>query len=160
MTVDLARKGPKRNSPAWWTAVRQRELQAVELHLAGVTYDRIAEQLGFEGGRGGAHKAVSRLLARQENEAAEEMKQTAGAQLRRLMVAVMPKAVAGDLKACSELRRLNESWRRLYGLDSPFKVEQVRSEVDEKIMELTRQLGGTIPPPPLEERVEPGAASS
>lgn len=147
MNVNLERKAPKRNSAAWRTAVRIKEQQALDLHLAGVTFDRIAEQLGYQG-RGQAWRAVHRLLARNESEGVEHLKASKGAQLDRLMVAIMPAALRGEPKAVSEARRLNESYRRLFGLDSPIKVEQtVRGEVDQAIIELVEQMGGTVPPP-------------
>lgn len=118
---------------------KQRQQQAVALRLAGATFQEIADTIGYSNA-GAAHKAVFRVLDRVDAEMAGELRDVMGARLERLTRALWAKALTGDPKAVAEARRLNESFRRLYGLDAPLKIEGVRSWVDEQIEALAGQL--------------------
>lgn len=140
MTVNLVR-APKWKSPAHHTATRLKDMQALDLHMAGVTFERIAEQLGYAN-RGNAWRSVHRLLDRQEAEGADQLRAVEGARLDRLLVAIWPTAIKGDLKAQAECRRNRESYRRLFGLDAPVKIDaRISDATDSAIAELAAQLG-------------------
>ena len=65
---------------------RKREHDAVQLALAGATYQQIAEQLGYAS-KGNAWRAVHRLLARVDSEDAEALRTVEGSRLDRLQTA-------------------------------------------------------------------------
>lgn len=52
---------------------QSRAIKALNLRAQGATYDQIAERLGYSN-RGGAHKAVARLLRGREAEGVDELR--------------------------------------------------------------------------------------
>ena len=128
------------------TEQREREHNAVQLALAGASYDAIAQQCGYES-RSGAWKAVHRLLARVEAEDAEAIRTVEGARLDRLQTAHWPAAVRGDVKASSFVLRVMERRARLFGLDAPVQVDAtVRDATTAEIARLAEELGITPGP--------------
>jgi ABC-type sugar transport system ATPase subunit len=120
---------------------RDREHKAVQLALAGATYDAIAKECGFES-KSGAWKAVQRLLARVDAENAEALRTVEGSRLDRLHLAHWPAALRGDVKAATLVLRLMERRARLFGLDAPLRVNaEIRPEIHAEIEQLAAQLG-------------------
>lgn len=138
--VDLV----KRSNPQAATELRQREQRALQMHLAGMTFEQIGVELGYSD-RSGPYKAVHRLLKREEAEGAAEVRAVGQARMDRLLAAVWAKALRGDLKAVAEARRLEESRWRLMGAVAPVQaVVRVRSELDAQIEELVDELNQRI----------------
>ena len=73
----------RRPTPKNATAA-DREAQALDLRKAGASFAAIAKQLGYAN-KGGAHKAVTRALARVPNEAAVDMRAMDRERLDRLL---------------------------------------------------------------------------
>ncbi|MGW4639569.1 hypothetical protein ACWEN6_13625 [Sphaerisporangium sp. NPDC004334] len=97
----------------------QRRSKAVQLRLAGVTYDKIATQLGYAGA-GAASKDVTRALqaaAREQHENSEELLRLEIDRLDRLMAAVWANALSGDVKSIEAAERLISRRCVLLGLD-------------------------------------------
>lgn len=128
---------------------RERAQQALDMRLAGVTWARIAERLLYADESGARH-AATRLLDRTDFALASEYRDTEGARLERLLVAVWPAAARGDLAAVESARKLIESRVRLYGLARPVKVEVSKSLSDEEFtataMRLMREIEEGQPP--------------
>jgi hypothetical protein len=87
---------------------QQKHLRALQLHLAGATYQAIADALGYAN-RGGAHKAVQEALEDlapdiQPHEA------TKIARIDAMLQGLWPKAVKGDVAAVDRVLKL-EQWR-------------------------------------------------
>lgn len=97
-------------------ALREKQRKAVELALAGMSLDQIAQQIGYAD-RSGAWKAIQQALNRQEASAVKEMRDLENARLDRLQTVLWPTAMQGDLKAIDRLLRLFERRARLNGLD-------------------------------------------
>lgn len=100
--------------------------EAFTLRSAGLTYQQIAEQLGYTD-RSGAAKAVAhaREMARGLTE------DTVALELDRLDMivrALTPKAMKGETSACNTLIRLSESRRDLLGLDPAKRLEILSTE--------------------------------
>jgi hypothetical protein len=128
--------------------VSEREHQAVQLALAGATFDQIAQQVGYAN-RSAAWKAVQRALARVEAHDVGSLREVEGARLDRLQVAVWPAALRGEVKAATVVLRIMERRARLLGLDAPLRADVgVRPEIDAGIRALVAQLGGKVPPRP------------
>lgn len=120
--------------------VLQRERQAVELHLAGASYDAIAEQVGYRD-RGGAYKAVRRALERAVISSVDEQRESAVARCDRMLRALWPKALGGDPDAEKACHRWETRRAKLLGLDAPTQVRAtITSELDSEIEALVQQL--------------------
>jgi hypothetical protein len=141
---------PDRDTPKRTPAQRQDEaevkaLRAVELRLAGATFQRIAEALGYAD-KSGAKKAYERALASLRDDLAPSIAQHRTEQLLRvetLLVGLWGKARdpnnPDQLRATDSIRRLLERQAKLLGLDAPVKV-QVSDEIDEQIEALLSQM--------------------
>jgi hypothetical protein len=93
-----------------------REEHVLELRRAGVSFARIAEQVGVND-KSQAHKIYRRALARTLQEPAAEIRELEAERLDRLQVAVWTKALKGDLGAVDRVLRVMERRARLLGLD-------------------------------------------
>lgn len=122
------------------TEVKQREKKAVDLALAGHTFDEIADQCGYSS-RSGAWQAVQRLLSREAAASADQLRAVDGQRIERLILAHWGRAVNGDVKATDTVLRLLARKARLFGLDAPLVADvTIRNEVDEQIRQLAAEL--------------------
>lgn len=118
----------------------QREGQALELRRAGLTYDAIAERLGFAN-KGGAYKAVKRALQRTLQEPADELRALEVDRLDRLQAAIWPKAMRGDTAAVDRVLRIAERRARLLGLDI---TDVVMRDIAEQRLQIEQQQGAVF----------------
>lgn len=102
--------------------VLQRRTEAASLKLQGLTWAQIAEQTGYASA-GSAYTAVMPWLRRQADETITDLRDVTNARLERVMAALYPKAIAGDVKAAAEFRRYVADFRRHNGLDAPVQVQ-------------------------------------
>lgn len=132
----------------------QRRTQAIQLALAGLGWDAIADKLDYSS-RQAAHKDVQRALAQrlaEQTEAADELRAVELMRLDRLQAAAWPKAVGGDLKAIETCLKIIVERRKLLGLDAPAKLEVITLDaVDAEIRRLEAELG---------QRAEAGEAAA
>ncbi|MEQ8716695.1 MAG: hypothetical protein RIE08_03725 [Acidimicrobiales bacterium] len=114
----------KRNSTSPEAIARaDRDRQAVEMRRAGLTYDEIADQLGYAN-KGGAHKAVTRGLSRwMSTGASEELRalelERTETMLRRLWPRIDRESL--DLAAVNSAMRVMDYRARITGLYAPAK---------------------------------------
>lgn len=94
-----------------------REQHVLELRRAGLSFERIADEVGIPGGRSDAHKIYRRAMSRTLQEPAAEIRQLEADRLDRLQVAVWTKALSGNLNAVDRVLRLMDRRARLLGLD-------------------------------------------
>ncbi len=120
-------------------AAHARQLQALELRLAGVTYEQIATQLGYAG-RSGAHKAVASALAQTLREPADELRMISAERLDRATLAIWRGVSGGDTRAIDTLLRIEARRAKLLGLDAPTKVEQSEPEGEVRIIHIVPRL--------------------
>lgn len=98
-------------------AQRLRDTQAVELAIAGLSYDRIADEVGYAD-RSGAYRAVRRALDRVEVPKVTELREMENARLDRLQAAWWTKAITDkDPHAASVVLRIFDRRAKLNGLD-------------------------------------------
>lgn len=100
---------------------RLRERQAAELRMAGVTYQDIAERLGYAG-KSGAYKAVVRFLKRLgPSEDVETLRRLAHARYERMLMSLWADATSQDpdLAAQAAVRKIIREERKLLGIDVP-----------------------------------------
>ncbi|WP_433242552.1 hypothetical protein [Actinomadura nitritigenes] len=140
-------------SKAKQAEVAARRKQAIQLRLAGVDWDTIAEQLGYRGGRGAACKDVTRALEERRadlDKTAEELRAVEVSRLDRLQAAVWALAVQGEPTAMNAVLRIIDRRIRLLGLDAPRRTEVTVQQIDSRDAELIEMInearaGGTGP---------------
>lgn len=108
----------------------ERMRQALELRLAGATYEAISTQLGYAG-PSGAHKAVQTALASRMNEQAPDVVQTEVARLDALLTGLWAKARRGDVQAVDRVLRISERRMQLLASVPAEKSTSEVSPVDE-----------------------------
>ncbi|MFJ5814983.1 hypothetical protein ACIQGT_13945 [Streptomyces sp. NPDC093108] len=122
--------------------VAERRAKAIQMVLAGLDYETIADRLGYAS-RGAAHTDVSRALAANLADLGEEagtLREVQARRYHRLLTAVWPKALKGDLKAVEAAARLTDRVVKLYGLAEPDRVDVdvVGQVTAEDLMEIIR----------------------
>lgn len=119
----------------------ERAAQALELHLAGATYERIAGALGYAN-RGGAFKAVQAALAARP--AAPEQAEVVRLEVARmdaLLTGLWPAARRGDVAAVDRVLKIGERRAELLAMTtaapatapSPDALDELRAHRDRKV---------------------------
>jgi hypothetical protein len=103
--------------------VEQRRKQAIELRIAGATYEAIAKQVGYCD-RTAAYRAVRDGLAAIPREAADALRNLENDRLDRIFLGLWQKARSGDKDAINGALNVMARRAKLLGLDAPTKVEQ------------------------------------
>lgn len=107
-----------------------RRARAVELRLAGATYDAIAKAVGYAS-RSGAHKAVQEALADPSQDGPSEATETDLARLDAMLTGLWPKARRGDVQAVDRVLRIIERRTSLLLIASKDETHEEVSLVDE-----------------------------
>lgn len=108
---------------AYKPEIIEKERKALELRRAGVSYDVIAQQLGWSNGSG-AWQAVQRAMRRTLRDAGtEQVRDQELDRLDRMQQAVWSRALQGDLPAVGTVLRIMERRSRLLGLDAPVTAQ-------------------------------------
>lgn len=115
-----------------------RQQQALELYLSGMTYDQVAKTVGYHN-KGSAQRAVANLLKRVDHSLATEYRDRQNARLERSMLAIWPKVLKGDLQAVDRVIRLSERQSKLLGLDAPQGFLVAVAEAEKRVDEETGQ---------------------
>ena len=105
-------------APTPTAALLEREKNALDFRRAGLTYDVIAERLGYRD-RAGAKKAVTRAIGRTLQDSADALRHLEADRLDRLQLAAWARALTGDDKAMAIVLKVMERRARLLGLDAP-----------------------------------------
>lgn len=118
------------------------EAKASELRLAGLTIRQIASRL--DRSVSGTAQALERALARTQKDAGDSMEAWRAvevARLDRLLVAVWPMAIKGNLGAVDRALRIAERRAKLLGLDASVDVSatcNLTTMTDEQLRRLAR----------------------
>jgi hypothetical protein len=119
-----------------------RHVKALELHLAGATYETIAEQLGYAS-KASAHKIVQDALDALTLPAmSSDHKSTAMARLDAMLVGIWPKARRGDVAAIDRVLKIEERRLALLAIESSRGAEEV-SVADDLARKREDRLAGT-----------------
>ncbi len=108
-------------------SAKKRQRRALDLKIAGATYQQIADELGYRTASG-AHKAVSSALTAMLRPPADELRALESERLdnlwRRLWVRLNSTTATTDaVKIADRLIRLSQRRAALLGLDSPIKAD-------------------------------------
>lgn len=103
-----------------------RQIKALELRKAGLTYQQIADNAGF-GTRQAAFAAVQKALSKVQHEAAAPLLTLELERLDAMLLALWPQAKAGNQGAIDRVLRIMERRSKYLGLDAPTQtiVDQV-----------------------------------
>ncbi len=117
------RKGLDYNAPSHPRMVKakEREAQAVQMRAAGATLSDIAKQLGYRG-KQGAHTAIMRALKGDE-ETIDHVRTLELWRMDRMLRAVFPLAITGDLQAIDRVLKISDARAKLLGLYKPIKID-------------------------------------
>lgn len=110
----------KKSSPAMLEA-KQRQHQALELRLAGATLEAIAGKLGYHDSAA-AYKAIQVVMAENVAAPSAELREIEVRRLDKLIFAIWPAAMKGDLGAVDRVLKIAERRARLLGLDAPLQI--------------------------------------
>ena len=113
--------GESKTSPRRLAAA-ERQRQALELRKAGVSFDLIAQQLGYSN-RQGAHFAVESALQKTLQKPGDDLRQLDIERLDSLLFAVWPDARRGSLDHIDAALKILTRRAKLLGLDAPVKTE-------------------------------------
>jgi hypothetical protein len=140
-----------RVNPARDDAAEVKALRAVELRLAGASFEQIAKALEYAD-KSGAKRAYDRGLQSLRDDLAPNVATYRAEQLlrtERLLLGLWPKATNPEgvdhLRAVEQVRRILERQARLLGLDAPVTF-QVSDEVDAQIEALLAEMATNDPP--------------
>jgi len=114
---------PNHNSPIPAPELIDKEVKVLELRRVGLTWQRVAEEVGYSD-HTGAMAAYKRAMKRTQQQPADELRFQELDRIDRLQVALWPAAMKGDTRAISTIIRLMERRAKLLGLDMPIKIEQ------------------------------------
>ena len=113
---------PNHNAAVPSPELFDKENKVLELRRAGLTWQRIAEEVGYSD-HTGAYAAYKRALKRTQQQPADELREAELDRIDRLQLALWPKAMKGDNASINTIVRLMERRARLLGLDTPIKVQ-------------------------------------
>lgn len=150
MAQQKGKANQRKNTPAQI----EKKRRALELRKAGCGYDEIAAALGYANA-GGAYKIVQQALKDTYREPAEEIRTLELERVDRLLRAVWPRALKGDVEAVDRVLKIMTRRARLLGLDRG--VMPVVAEGNEVasgngdghgsfVAELERRLAGLVGP--------------
>lgn len=114
-----------------------KENKVVDLRRAGLTWSRIALEVGYAD-HSGAFAAYKRALSRTLEEPIAQVRQAEIDRLDRLQVAVWQKAMKGDNASIMTIVRIIEQRVKILGLASPEKSANTPDIWDELAAEILK----------------------
>jgi hypothetical protein len=106
---------------------RAKEDVVIQLRQSGITFERIAELVGYQD-RSSAHKAFQRSVRTREIEASDEVRWLELGRLEEYHRVLWPRMMRGDIKAGEFLLKVHDRRAKLLGLDAPTRLELTRTE--------------------------------
>ena len=127
------------------SALVEKERQVLKYRKGGLTFDQIAEKMGYSH-PSGAHAAFKRALERTRDDAlASEGRELHRARLETALTAIWDRVLSGDLRAIAMMLRILERDAKLYGLDMPVKTEVEVTNYDGNLLrQRTREIVSAI----------------
>lgn len=119
--------------------------KALELRKAGVSYQRIAESLGYKDASG-AWRAVKAALKKTLQEPSDDLRRLEVERLDAALSAVWASVMKGQYGAVDRFLRIQERRARLLGLDAPAKLDLNNKGVQKVIIEYVDSQNTATPP--------------
>lgn len=131
-------------SKAQQAATAARRAQAVQMRLARVDHQTIADKLGYDSA-GSVATDIRRALEQNrglQSRNAELLRQEVLMELDRIQAAYWAKALAGDYRAADRVFTCIQRRCELLGLNAPVRVEHItRDLLEAEIARLEQELG-------------------
>lgn len=109
----------------------ERMRQVLDLRLAGLSYNVIAERVGYATASG-AKRCYDRALALTLQPSADALRETQLARLERLHAAQWPRALRGEWRAVQAILKIAEREANLMGLDHAHGIAERQQEALER----------------------------
>ena len=106
---------------------QQKQQQAMELRMAGRTWQEIADHLGYAS-HTGAYEAVKVALSRSNHEAAEDYRSLTIGRLTKILQVHWPLMLQADNNSTRLCLQTIKDMREVLGLDSPSKFEHTGAD--------------------------------
>ena len=106
---------------------QNKQQQALELRMAGRTWQEIAEHLGYKG-HTGAYEAVKVALSRSNHEAVQDYRNLTLGRLTKVLQVHWPVMLQADPGASKLCLQTIKDMRELMGLDSPTRLEHTGAD--------------------------------
>lgn len=119
-------RGESKSSPRRIVATKK-QAQALELRMAGRTFQEIADTIGYQTPQG-AIMAVKAALDKTIRPAADEWRALTLERLTKILQVFWPKMLKGDEKAADRVFKAITDHRQLLGLDAPVKTALTDSD--------------------------------
>lgn len=104
--------------------------RALELRLAGATYDKIAQAVGYAS-KSGAHKAVQEALVGLGKFTPDDVVETELARLDAMLTGLWGKARRGDVQAVDRVLRIGERRAALLAISTRDDAEEKGTALDD-----------------------------
>ena len=126
-------------------ALFEKENQVLKYRKGGLTFDAIAEKLGYAN-ESSARAAFKRAIERTRDDAlAAEGRELHRLRLETALTAIWDRVLNGDLKAIAMMLRILERDAKLHGLDMPVKTEVEVTNYDGNLLrQRTREIVSAI----------------
>jgi hypothetical protein len=126
-------------------ALFEKERQVLKYRKGGLTFDAIAERLGYAN-ESSARAAFKRAIERTRDDAlAAEGRLLHRARLETALLAIWDRVREGDLKAIDTMLRILDQDAKLFGLNMPVKTEvEVTSYDGNLLRQRTREIVQTL----------------
>jgi hypothetical protein len=146
-SVNRTRRRPRRTKLD--PAVIEREYEVLKYRRGGMTFDQIAQKVGYAT-PSGAQAAYKRAMVRTLQPVADELRETQLDRLETALMAIWKKVLAGDLKAIDRLISISRRQSELLGMDAPKQTQvevttydgTVLRERAQQIIQIIREHGG------------------
>jgi len=127
------------------SALIEKERQVLKYRKGGLTFDQIAEKMGYSH-PSGAHAAFKRAIERTRDEGlAAEGRELHRARLETALVAIWDRVLQGDLKAIDMMLKILDQDAKLFGLNMPVKTEVEVTNYDGNLLrQRTKEIVETI----------------
>ena len=106
---------------------QNKQQQALELRMAGRTWQEIAEHLGYKS-HTGAYEAVKVALSRSNHEAVGDYRSLTLGRLTKILQVHWPAMLQGDPASSKLCLNTIKDMRELMGLDSPVRLEHTGAD--------------------------------
>lgn len=118
----MGRQGSAVKSSAARLNNHERVLQAVELRKAGMSFQAIADRLGWKT-RNAAFMAIQKYIASTTYEAVEALRAVEAERLDAMQLQYWPQAIQGDVDSAELVLKIMARRAKMFGLDAPQRTE-------------------------------------
>jgi hypothetical protein len=125
----------------------EKQLQALKLRMAGVSYEDIARTVGYKG-PSGAYQAVKSAMKKTLREPADELRTLELGRLDEALRAIWPQVKKGNLLAIDRYLKIAERRAKLAGMDAKTEVNLTGkldlADIDAIRQKRWEQVGGQL----------------